>query len=233
MKTSIKCALILAVALVLTGSILSYGIVKFKSMDRTVSVRGLCERDVQANKVTWPLTYKEIGNDPQQIYESIAAKNQAIIAFLKSGGVTDAEINVGSPMVSDRQADNYSNEILNYRYVAKGVITVVSTDIEKVRKLLLRQSELMRQGIALVSSEYDEHGVTYEFTDLNKIKPEMVEEATKNARATAQKFADDSGSSIGSVTSAQQGQFTIEDCDATTPYIKHVRVVTTLSYALD
>ena len=95
-----------------------------------------------------------------------------------------------------------------------------------------RQSELMKQGIALVSEEYSNTTVSYEFTGLNKIKPEMIEEATKNARATAQKFADDSESSLGGILSAQQGQFSIEDRDSNTPYIKRLRVVNTIEYSL-
>ena len=130
------------------------------------------------------------------------------------------------------KADNYGNEIMNYRYKAKSVITVTSSDVDKVRSLMRRQSELMKQGIALVSEEYSNTTVSYEFTGLNKIKPEMIEEATKNARATAQKFADDSESSLGGILSAQQGQFSIEDRDSNTPYIKRLRVVNTIEYSL-
>ena len=121
---------------------------------------------------------------------------------------------------------------MNYRYKAKSVITVTSSDVDKVRSLMRRQSELMKQGIALVSEEYSNTTVSYEFTGLNKIKPEMIEEATKNARATAQKFADDSESSLGGILSAQQGQFSIEDRDSNTPYIKRLRVVNTIEYSL-
>ena len=97
-----------------------------------------------------------------------------------------------------------------------------------------RQSELMKQGVAIVSEEYSGGiNAVYEYTGLANIKPEMVAEATQNARATAQKFADDSGSKIGNIRSAQQGQFSIEDRDDNTPYIKHVRVVSTIEYSLE
>ena len=91
----------------------------------------------------------------------------------------------------------------------------------------------MKQGIALVTEEYSGNGVVYEFTGLNKVKPDMIEEATKNARKTAQKFADDSGSSLGEIRNAQQGQFSIEDRDANTPYIKRLRVVNTVEYSIN
>ena len=225
-------AIIIAAGIVVMGFALRSGIVTFKYMDRRVTVKGLSEREVKADKVTWPLVYKELGNDPAAMYQLLVYKNRQVVAFLKSAGIKDEDISVNPPVITDRQADNYGNEIMNYRYKAKSVITVTSSDVDKVRSLMRRQSELMKQGIALVSEEYSNTTVSYEFTGLNKIKPEMIEEATKNARATAQKFADDSESSLGGILSAQQGQFSIEDRDSNTPYIKRLRVVNTIEYSL-
>ena len=226
-------AAIIAISVVIAGLSLRSGIVTFKEMDRKVSVKGLAEREVKADKVTWPLIYKEIGNDPSEMYDRLSSKNKRVIAFLKSAGIKDSDISVNPPVISDRQADNYGNEIMNYRYKATSVITVTSSEVDKVRQLMRRQSELMKQGIAIVSEEYGNNSITYEFTGLNKIKPEMVEEATKNARTTAQKFAEDSDSNLGGIRNAQQGQFSIEDRDANTPYIKKVRVVNTVEYSLE
>ena len=228
----ITAACILALGIVIMGFALRSGIVAFKDMDRSVSVKGLSEREVMADKVTWPLIYKEIGNDPAEMYELLETKNNQVVAFLKSAGIKDEDIYVNSPVISDRQADNYGNEIMRFRYKATSVITVTSSDVEKVRSLMRRQAELMKQGIALVTEEYGSNSIVYEFTGLNKVKPEMVEEATKNARITAQKFADDAGSSLGEIRTAQQGQFSIEDRDANTPYIKKLRVVNTIIYSL-
>ena len=235
MNTSEKIvpAAIIAISVVIAGLSLRSGIVTFKEMDRKVSVKGLAEREVKADKVTWPLVYKEIGNDPSEMYDRLSSKNKRVIAFLKSAGIKDSDISVNPPVISDRQADNYGNEIMNYRYKATSVITVTSSEVDKVRQLMRRQSELMKQGIAIVSEEYGNNSITYEFTGLNKIKPEMVEEATKNARTTAQKFAEDSDSKLGDIRNAQQGQFSIEDRDANTPYIKKVRVVNTVEYSLE
>ncbi len=235
MNTSEKIvpATIIAISVVIAGLSLRSGIVTFKEMDRKVSVKGLAEREVKADKVTWPLIYKEIGNDPSEMYDRLSSKNKRVIAFLKSAGIKDSDISVNPPVISDRQADNYGNEIMNYRYKATSVITVTSSEVDKVRQLMRRQSELMKQGIAIVSEEYGNNSITYEFTGLNKIKPEMVEEATKNARTTAQKFAEDSDSKLGDIRNAQQGQFSIEDRDANTPYIKKVRVVNTVEYSLE
>ena len=226
-------AAIIAASLVIAGFALRSGIITFKDRDCHVSVKGLSEKEVKADKVTWALVYKEIGNDPTEMYGTLERKNAQIVKFLKAGGVKDSEISINPPSINDRQADNYGNDLLNYRYKAKSVITVTSSDVEKVRALMRRQSELMKQGIAIVCEEYGENNVEYEFTGLNKIKPEMVEEATANARSTAEKFASDSGSDLGKILHANQGQFSIEDRDATTPYIKTVRVVVTMEYQLN
>ena len=235
MKTNEKiiAACVIGFAIIVMGFALRSGIVAFKDVDRSVTVKGLAEKEVNADKVTWPLVYKELGNDPAEMYELLTQKNKKVLAFLKSAGIKESDISVNPPVISDRQADNYSNEIMNYRYKATSVITVTSTEVDKVRTLMRRQSELMKQGIALVTEEYSGNGVVYEFTGLNKVKPDMIEEATKNARKTAQKFADDSGSSLGEIRNAQQGQFSIEDRDANTPYIKRLRVVNTVEYSIN
>ena len=232
-NSQLLAASIVALGLVLLGISIRSGIVRFKELDRVVSVKGLAEREVKADKVTWPLIYKELGNDPTEMYNTLEEKNRTVVSFLKSAGLSDTEISVNPPIITDRQADNYGNEIMAYRYKATSVITVTSSNIDKVRQLMNRQTELMKQGIAIVSEEYGDNSISYEFTKLNDIKPEMVEEATKNARATAKKFADDSNSSLGGIRSATQGQFSIENRDNNTPYIKRVRVVSTIEYNLE
>ena len=214
-------SLILALGLCVLGCCIKSGVQNFKKMDRKVTVKGLSEREVPANKVTWPLMYKELGNDPSAMYELIAEKNRKVVAFLKAAGLKDSEISVNPPT-------------MNYRYKAECVITVSSTDVDKVRELMNRQQELMKQGIALVTEEYgDTQRVRYDFTGLTDIKPEMVQEAMQNARQTAEQFASDAKAEVGGIISAQQGQFSIEDRDPNTPYIKRVRVVNTVEYAID
>ncbi|MBQ7685204.1 MAG: SIMPL domain-containing protein [Bacteroidaceae bacterium] len=233
MQTQTKAACILALGMVIMGESLRSGIQSFGERDRKVVVKGLSEREMKADKVTWPLIYKELGNDPSAMYELLAAKNQKVVDFLKAAGLKDEEISVNPPTIRDRQADNYGNEIMNFRYKATSVITVTSSDVDKVRTLMNRQTELMRQGIAIVSEEYGENSIQYDFTGLNEIKPQMVEEATKNARATAEKFAQDSRSKLGKIRTASQGQFSIDNRDANTPYIKRIRVVNTVEYTLE
>lgn len=224
--------LLLAVAIVIAAFTLRSGIVTFKDRDRQVTVKGLAEREVKADKVTWPLIYQEMSNDPAELYNNLERKNQIVVKFLKDGGMSDEEISVNPPAIVDRKANDY-NQLDQPRYRAYNVITVTSSQVEKVRKLMSRQAELMKQGVPIITEEYGSNTISYEFTGLNEIKPTMVEEATQNARSTAEKFAADSHSKIGKISHASQGQFSIENRDANTPYIKNVRVVITMEYLLE
>ena len=228
-------ALILAIGLFLAGGAVSRGIIKFKEMDRTVTAKGLSEKEVKADKLTWPLKFKELGNDPAELYDRIETNTKTVVAFLKQNNLTDEEISVAPPTLVDQQANmSYSSEQVRYRYKANCVVTVVSKNVDMVRKLVTRQAELMRQGITIVGNEYDDNSaVSYEFTGLNKIKPEMIAEATKNARKTAEQFATDSNSKLGKIKTADQGQFSIGDRDQNTPWLKNIRVVTTVVYYLE
>jgi hypothetical protein len=225
-------AAILAIGLALMGTILKSGVDNIAFKDRFVSVKGLAEKEVMADKVVWPLSYKDVGNDLVTLYNNIQNKNKAIVGFLKSKGVNDTEIDISSPQVVDMSADRYSANQSPYRYNVTSVITVTSKDVKKIRQIMTQQSELLRQGIAIAGGSDYQYNPVYSFTGLNTLKPKMIEEATKNARAVADKFADDSGSKLGKIQSASQGQFSIEDRDANTPYIKEVRVVTTVNYYL-
>lgn len=233
MKNWMKEAAILAVGLIILGCCLRSAIIGFKDRDRFVTVKGLAEMEVPANKVTWPLMFKDLGDDLPQLYSKISEKNKAIVSFLKAQGISDQEITINAPEIIDMAAERYrSDGNVPYRYNVTSVITVTSNKVDQVRRLMEQQSELLKQGIALTGGDY-RYNVTYDYTDLNKIKPKMIEEATKNAREAAQKFAKDSDSELGKIKVARQGQFSIADRDANTPYIKSVRVVTSVDYFLE
>lgn len=231
MKNLIAESIIIGVSFVIFGFLLLTGINNFADRDRIVTVKGLAEMEVPADKVIWPLMYKDIGNDMETLYTNIQSKNRTIIEFLESNGISRDEISVSPPEIIDMEAERYINQAIQYRYNATSVITVTSTDVDKIRKLISEQTELLRQGVAITGGDY-RYNILYEFTGLNNIKPDMIEDATKNAREAAEKFALDSGSKLGKIRNASQGQFTISDRDANTPYIKNVRVVTTVNYYL-
>ncbi|MBQ5393111.1 MAG: SIMPL domain-containing protein [Bacteroidaceae bacterium] len=233
MKNYYVEATIIALAIVVFGSFIQNSLNRYTNRERVVTVKGLSEREVQADKVIWPLIYKEIGNDPAEIYQRIAKKNAILVSFLTNEGLTETDITVNAPEVKDRFADSWSQENITNRYVATSVIIVSSEHVALVRSIMQRQAELMKLGIALITEEYGKNNIQYEFTKLNDIKPEMVEESTKNARATAEKFAADSESQLGKIRRATQGQFSIQNRDVNTPHIKNVRVVSTVEYYIN
>ena len=132
--------------------------------------------------------------------------HSAIVKFLRANGISEKEYNVNAPKVQDMQADNYGGNPAPFRYNVTTVVVVTSDQVEKVNKLMNKQTELMSQGIAIVAGDYN-YQTLYEFTGLNEIKPDMVADATKNARKAARKFAQDSKSKLGKIKSASQGQF--------------------------
>lgn len=225
-------SIILAVGLLLMGLFIKQGLDAFASRDRVVNVKGLAEMEVPADKVTWPLMYKCIGNDLQGFYQDIKTKNQIILDYLKQNGLEDKEMSVNAPEIIDMNAERYNSTPSPYRYNVTSVITVTSNKVDLVRKLISEQGELLKKGIAISGGDY-RYNVGYEFTSLNEVKPQMIEEATKNARKAAEKFAKDSDSELGKIKHAYQGQFSIENRDANTPYIKRIRVVTTIDYSLE
>lgn len=219
------------IGLIALGIFVCKGLRSIAEKDQFVTVKGLAEREVIANKVVWPIPYYCVSNDIQQLYDELDKSSAAIIQFLKSNGISDSEIILSTPNVTDRLAQSYTPENLTYRYQGRDVITVSSAQVEKVIELMKKQILLMKQGVN-IGSEYGYGSeASFEYTDLNKIKPEMIEEATRNARAVAQKFAEDSESELGGIRNANQGQFSISS-DDTTPHIKNIRVVTTIDYIL-
>lgn len=226
-----SAGLLIGVGLLLLGLCMKSGIDDFAHRDRIVTVRGLAQRDVPANKVTWPIVSKLTGDDLKSLYTQVQSIDSAITTFLKTNGITDAEISVNPPAVTDLKADQYNAANAPYHYSVTAVVTVTSSRVELVRKLINRQTELMAQGIAITAGDYN-YPTLYEYTDLNTIKPAMIAEATQNARKAADKFAEDSHSKLGKIKTASQGQFSIDDRDQYTPQIKTVRVVSTIEYYL-
>ena len=222
-------AIILAVGLIGMGGAIRCGMVTVKEMERTVSVRGLSEREVKADKVICPFAYKIGGNDLQQLYTYIEQKNDIIIEFLKAAGMDEAEITVSAPKGVDTRTE-WSGSQNQYNYIITSVVTVCTDKVDTIVKLQSQQGELLQKGIATTNNW--EYQTVYSFTGLNEIKPEMIEVATKNARETAEKFAADSNSKLGNIKRAIQGQFSITDRDSNTPYMKNVRVVTSVDYYL-
>lgn len=217
-----------AIGVASVGISLKAGIDHFVDRDRVVTVKGLAERNVQADYVIWPVTFRVTGNDLSALYEKAQTQSEEIRNFLISQGIKAQDISQGTPSVQDLHADFYGNNLPPERYRMEMAVSVATTDVDTVLKAMVNQSELIQKGVLFTQN----YRTQFSFNGLNSIKPEMVEEATKNARSTAQKFAEDSDSELGKIRRASQGQFSIYDRDSNTPYIKRVRVVTTVEYYL-
>ena len=223
-NTSLLPALILALGLAVAGYFVGDTFLKGKKFDRFVSVKGLSEREVPADLAVWPVNIVLTGNDLQTLRQQIERQNQTVYEFFTERGVLN---------IADAQANIYNNsaQYSAYRYLAKSEFTVRTTDIPKLQKALAESLQLLSAGI-LFGSKNEWQPIEYIFTGLNALKPEMIEEATRNAREVADKFARDSDSRVGEIRVARQGLFTINDRDVNTPQIKVVRVVSTIDFQL-
>jgi hypothetical protein len=229
-RTIIAAALI-ALGLVCLGWFIKAGIDDFANKDRKVNVKGLAEQEVEADKVTWPIVSKEVGNDLPELYNRIGATQGKIKAFLLRNGIKEDELTENAPQVVDLQAREYSDNNKPYRYIVTSVVTVTSQDVKKVREIIAKQGSLLKEGVAIVDGSY-ENPIKYDLVSFKELKPKMMQEAIENAEKTAQQFAENSHSKLNKIVSADQGQFSIDNRDENTPYIKKVRVVTTVTYSL-
>ena len=229
-KQIISAALV-ALSICMLGWFIKAGIDDFANKDRRVNVKGLAEQEVEADKVTWPIVSKEVGNDLPGLYDRIGSTQRKIKNFLVSNGIKEDELTINAPLVIDLNAREYGDKNQPYRYIVTSVITVTSQNVKQVRQIIARQGDLLKDGIAIVDGGY-ENPIKYEFVSFKSMKPKMMQEAIENAEKTAQQFAENSHSQLDKIVSADQGQFSIDDRDSNTPWIKKVRVVTTVTYSL-
>ena len=150
----IKEAFILGVAVLGLGAFLYCAMMHTKDRDRVVSVKGLSEREVKADYVIWPIVFKEVGNDLVALYESVQNKTATLEKFLLDNGVAAEEISKASPDITDTESEIYASEKRSQRYVATVVMTVASKDVEKLREIMGKQGELLKQGIAFSEGDY-------------------------------------------------------------------------------
>lgn len=202
-----------------------------KNLERTVIVKGLSEKEVLSNIVIMPIKLTRTSNNLEFLIIDIDNDTNKVIKFLKDNGLKDEDITLGAISIVDKMANEFSNQEFSIRYLATKVINIYSSEIEKVRALSGKLSELSQAGILFKTDDYDSK-IEYVYTKLNDIKPSMIEEATSNARAVAQKFAHDSNSKLGKIKKATQGQFEVISRDKNSEHIKNIRIVSTVEYYL-
>ncbi len=230
-----KSAFILGICILLglafLGFFLGSSAMKFKAYERTVTVKGLSEKEYPADIALWPIHFSSADNELAQLYASIERDTKEIIGFLKDNGFEQQEITISPPGIIDKLSQGYEKSKIEFRYTATQTITVYSKKIKDVRSAMNKLAELGKKGIAFTGDRY-QNSTEYLFTRLNEIKPIMVEEATTKAREVAEKFAKDSNSKLGKIKKARQGQFSIRNRDKNNPHIKKIRIVSTLEYYL-
>lgn len=226
-KTTLLSAAMLALGVLLAGFSIGSGIREYASKDQSVSVKGLSTRDVMSDHVVWPMSYALHGQSIPALYSEISQLQEVVIAFLIEQGFEASDITPGTVSVSDNWSSYYGTRP-EYHYTISASVVISTDKVDLVRNNQNCASKLLAHGIILSAEEWN---VDYQYNGLSQLKPEMIEEATKNARAVAQKFADDANCRLRGIRHASQGQFTVE-ADDNCPWIKHVRVVTTVDYFL-
>jgi hypothetical protein len=236
--------LFVALGLIVGGWVLGSQIKATRLSDRYVTVKGLVERKVKSDLAIWPLTYKEAGDDLATLYAKTESDKKIVLGFLSDQGIQSSEVELGVVRVVDTQAQEYGGgNRAPHRYIVEQRITVRTSRVDPVAAAAQKTILLLQKGIVLSGNPGE--GLIYKFTGLNSIKPDMITEATRNARAAADRFASDSGSKVGSIRQANQGAFSILPEDqasdggdggygsADSSVMKTVRVVTSVDYYLE
>ena len=246
LKPFLALGLCLLVGLLGGGYLLGSQVRDFKRADRYVEVKGLVERTVKSDQADWDLPFKTAGDDLSAVFAKSEQGKNAVLQFLATQGVSAAEVTVGEIRVTDKQTNEYGNNDRGSRYIVEQTVSVSSKDVDKIAGAGQKTADLVKAGVVLASSNGRSGGISYTFTGLNALKPDMITEATRNARASAERFAQDSGSQVGSIRSANQGVFSIGaasqvtvneggdggNTNADASMIKKVRVVSTIDYYL-
>jgi len=234
---ALTAALILGLGIALGGYLGGQGLVQSRLGDRSISVKGLSEREVKADLARWALRFVVTGNDLAETQAEVKRNAEVVGAFLKKHGFSEADIELQAPQVTDRLAQMYSSGQFDTRFIIAQQLVLRTTDVDRVAEANRDTSALVEQGVVL-SNEYGPVRPSYLFTRIADVKPEMLEEATMRAREAAETFAADSGARLGGIRRAWQGQFSIQARDETPgvqeneQIMKTVRVVSTIDYLI-
>jgi uncharacterized protein len=221
-------ALLLALGLAAAGWLGAQGLARLRTQDRYVTVKGSAERIVDADLVVWPLPHAVGGNDLVDVQRQLDANTETIRAFFADAGFAADEIVLSPPRLEDRWAYAWGDQRPPERYRYSMTVTLRTPRVAEALAALRRSGQLVSRGVLLGEGSQPE----FAYTGLNEIKPELIAEATANARRSAQQFADDSGARLAGIRTANQGVVSIEDRDQGSPQVKKVRVVTTVEYFL-
>ncbi len=233
-STLLTASAIAAFGMIGGGYLLGDGLTRARAADRSVTVRGLAERNVTADLATWTVVFSETGTDLATVQGSIDEKSRAVRGFFARAGFPPNAVSDTGASVNQFFDNNRQQNVVTVRRR----LQLKTNDVMRARAAFARQADLIRMGVALEEGS----GITYSFTKLNAIKPQMIAESTRNARSSAEQFADDSGADVGGIKAATQGYFSIGARDgdvdgegggsAVSSPLQKVRVVTTIDFYL-
>jgi hypothetical protein len=243
-RNNLLITLVIVLGFIICSIILGRSVQRFKTEDRTVSVKGFSEREVKSDLVVWTIRTRVAGNDLAEASKSIEEAKNKVIEFLLRNNIKPEDITQKDLFVNDKKAQEYVNQIgETYRFIVDKIIQVRSGDVDNVQKVSRMTDELLKAGVVLSTRNEFEGPVMYYFTKLNEIKPDMLSEVTRNAREAADKFAKESNTRLGALRKATQGLFTIVDRDnyvsgqaeygrSGSDLYKKVRVVVNMDYSI-
>lgn len=233
----IVAALLLALGIALAGWGIGQGLQRFRMADRTVTVKGLAEKDVASDFAVWTLGFRRGGVDFGVVQRALAEDRDRVLGFLKQQGFAEAEIEGRPLQVQDLWARDYGGSNPPLRFQGSGQVLVKSAKPLAVEAAALAVDPLIQAGVQLGAND-GAAGPRYELRGFNEVKAPLLAEATRNAREQAQKFAAEAGATLGELRSANQGVIQIgasggEGFDDGSARVKRLRVVSTFSYVLD
>src|SRR6056297_2215251 len=230
-------SLILGISAIISAALIGDGLTDLRTGDRYVTVKGVAEREVNADLALWPIRFVATGASLSQAQDKARSSRDAIMAFLKLQAIDQDAVELQRLDVTDTRANPYQANNGEQKFIISQTLMVRSTDIDRIRQAAQGVSELVDSGVVL-SSDYGPSGPTYLFNGLNNIKPEMIAEATASAREAADQFAQDAKAELGGLRRANQGVFQILARDQAPGImegqqpVKTVRVVSTVEYYL-
>lgn len=223
-------AIVLAIGIATAGYFVGEGLFEARATQRYVTVKGLSERVVPADLAVWPIVFSVTADDLNTLQQRVDSTAEVVFEFLGERFEDDA-FGLSTPRITDYQQQAFApGSRPPERFSAEATVTLRTGDIAAVQQTMQRAGELVKSGVALLQGRG--YRTEFFFTGLDEIKPEMIAEATQDARRAAEQFAEDSGSRVGSIRNAQQGYFSIQNRDSFSPEYKKIRVVTTIQYFL-
>lgn len=221
------------IGLTLFGAQIGRAVKNGREFDRFLTVRGLSEREVKSTVAIWPIQFSTSAEDLGALKSAMERDRALVIGYLKANGIDAKEITQGLPDVSDREDERIRDKSPDMaRFQGTMTLVVRSPNVDVVKKAIQNADALLEKGVSLAGTG-NTGRIQFLFDAVNQVKPDMIKEATANARSAAEKFAEDSHSKVGRIRRATQGTVEIEDLDVATPERKIIRVVTTVDFFLE